>query len=219
MCTVGSGRSPWLSPRVRALCRTGAGFGVAVRLGAKPKGMVSGRGAAVLKGQQETGPRVRAGASRLARGPGRTGVGITGPYICPHWVRGAKPQPRASRRDGRSYAQSPHENMSTSPPCPRAQPEPTSLPPLARGQRGLAEPGRSRSRNPERIHPAFPGLAPENRLSFPLAPFAAITQETLAGPPISLGSVWVAGSCSPEGRSLGEESAKSGTQPGHWVSS
>lgn len=66
---------------VRSCCRAWGRRGGIV--GGEPKGMVSGRAAGVLKGQQEKGPRARAGASRLARGPGRTGVGITGPYLLP----------------------------------------------------------------------------------------------------------------------------------------
>lgn len=94
----------WVRGCCRAWGRGGGELG-----GADPKGMVSARGAGVLKGQQEKGPRVRAGAGR-----GGQGSGSQGP-LCPHWVRGAKPQRPASRRDGRSHAQSPRETMPAAP--------------------------------------------------------------------------------------------------------
>lgn len=180
------------SPRVRALSGTGAGFGAAGGLGAGAVGQAgltptawSVPGGLASSRPTGEGPEGgRAGARRLARGPGRTGVGITGPYLPPEGP-GSKATTSGSQRDGRSHAQSPPRKHACRPPCPRAQPEPTSLPPLGQGQRCLREPRRSRSRNPERTHPASPELAPENCRSFPLALLAAITQETRAGPPIS----------------------------------
>lgn len=71
------GGSLWRSPRVQAFWRAGAGLSSrwawdqgSGRGGSDPKGVVSGSGAGVLKGQQEKDRRVRAGASSLARGPG-----------------------------------------------------------------------------------------------------------------------------------------------------
>lgn len=204
----------WVPSCCRACGRSG-GIG-----GAEPKGMVSGRGAGVLKGQRRKARGSGLEPAGWRAGRGGPGSGSQGPMCPPPGSGEQSHNLRLPERWKEPCSACPRKHVYL-PPCPRAQPEPTSLPPLGQGQRCLAEPGRSRSRNPERTHPTFPGLAPENCLSFPLALLAAITQETRAGPPIScelggglLGVVVLKKTVASE-----KKGAKFGTQPGRWVSS
>lgn len=98
----------WVPSCCRACGRRG-GIG-----GAEPKGMVSGRGAGVLKGQRRRARGSGLEPAGWRAGRGGPGSGSQGP-MCPPLGPGSKATTSGFRRDGRSHAQRPRENMSTSP--------------------------------------------------------------------------------------------------------
>lgn len=156
-----------------------------------PKGVVSGRGAGVLKGQQGKGRRVRAGARSLARGPGEGyrdpgGGNHRAPSAPIEFGEQSNSLSLPKEREGARF-RVPREAVSAYPRDLWPSPDPPRSRRSVRDSAASVGRGRSRSRNPDKILPASLGLVRQDFLTFPLAILAATTQETQAGPPISFG--------------------------------
>lgn len=153
--------------------------------------MVRGSGAGLLKGQQGKGRRVRAGARSLARRPGEwyrdRGGGNHGAPFAPTEYRGQKNSFWIPKKKERARFRVPRETVCAYPRDLGPSPDPPRSRRSVRDSAASVGREMSRSRNPDSIRPASPGLVCQDCLSFPLAVLAATTQETQVAPPISFG--------------------------------